>query len=73
MSRLSFAGFARPEFVVDRAPVANDLLQRSPYAKCLTPLGNASVPNLGIARPGVAVYTFYRVEWDCVEASRPRR
>jgi len=73
VSRLSFAGFARPEFVVDRAPAANDLLQRSPYAKCLTPLGHASVPNLGITRPGEAVYTFYRVEWDCYEASRPRR
>jgi arabinofuranosyltransferase len=73
VSRLSFAGFTRPEFVVDRAPAANDLLQRSPYAKCLTPLGHASVPNLGITRPGEAVYTFYRVEWDCYEASRPRR
>ena len=72
VSRLSFAGFARPEFIVDRAPAANDLVQRSPYAKCLTPLGHASVPNLGIARPGEAVYTFYRVEWDCYDAS-PRR
>ena len=48
-------------------------MQRSPYAKCLTPLGHASVPNLGIARPGEAVYTFYRVEWDCYDAIRARR
>ena len=73
VSRLSFAGFARPEFVVDRAPTANDLAQRSPYARCLTPLGHASVPNLGIARPGEAVYTFYRVEWGCYDAIRARR
>ena len=72
-SRLSFAGFARPLFLVDRAPAANDLVSRSPYAACLTPLGNASVPNLGIARPGEAVYTFYRVEWDCYEERAPGR
>jgi hypothetical protein len=67
VSRLAFATFARPEFVVDRAPEANDLVRRSPYARCLTPLGHASVPNLGIARPGEAVYTFYRVEWGCYD------
>ena len=71
--RLSFASFARPDFVVDRAPAANDLVKRSPYSSCLTPLGHASVPNLGIARPGEAVYTFYRVEWSCYEALSPRR
>ena len=73
VSRLSFASFARPEFVVDRAPSANDLARRSPYARCLTPLGHASVPNLGIARPGEAVYTFYRVEWDCYDAMHAGR
>jgi hypothetical protein len=72
-SRLSFASFARPLFLVDRAAAANDLMSRSPYAACLTPLGNASVPNLGIARPGEAVYTFYRVEWDCYQARAPGR
>jgi hypothetical protein len=72
VSRLAFAGFARPEFVVDRAPAANDLARRSPYARCLTPLGHASVPNLGIARPGEVVYTFYRVEWDCYDAIHGR-
>ena len=70
VTRLSFARFARPEFLVDRASAANDLVKRSPYAACLTPLGHASVPNLGIARPGEAVYTFYRIEWDCYEALR---
>jgi hypothetical protein len=73
VSRLSFARFARPEFVVDRAAVPNDLIQRSPYRSCFTPLGHAWVPNLGIARPGVAVYTFYRVEWSCYDALNPSR
>ena len=68
--RLSFASFARPEFLVDRAPVENDLMERSPYAACLTPLGHASVPNLGIARPGEVVYTFYRIEWACYDELR---
>jgi hypothetical protein len=73
IARLRFASFARPEFLVDRAPSANDLMRRSPFAACLTPLGHASVPNLGIARPGERVYTFYRVEWDCIDAqSTPR-
>src|SRR5262249_60426908 len=39
VSRLAFASFTRPEFVVDRAPEANDLARRSPYAGCLPPRG----------------------------------
>ncbi len=70
VERLRFEAFARPEFLVDRAPVANELLQRSPYAACLTPLGQASVPNLGIARPGKAVYSFYRVDWAAFDSLR---
>jgi hypothetical protein len=73
VKELRFAAFARPEFLVDRAPVANDLLRRSPYAACLVPLGHASVPNLGIARPGEAVYSFYRVDWACFDSLRARR
>ncbi len=73
LSRLEFSRFARPDVVIDRAPRALDLLSRSPFAACLTPLGHASVPNLGIARPGEAVYTFYRVNWarfDSLNATR---
>jgi arabinofuranosyltransferase len=70
---LRFESFARPGFLVDRAPVANDLIARSSFAACLTPLGHASVPNLGIARPGEAVYTFYRVDWAVFDTLRARR
>jgi hypothetical protein len=63
IARLDFAGIARPEYLVDRAARPYDLLQRSPYASRLTPLGQASVPNLGVTRPTPAVYSFYRVDW----------
>ena len=62
VARFAFLDFARPSFVVDRGPLANDLLRRSPYARALTPLDSAAVPNLGIARPGRVVYTLYRVD-----------
>jgi hypothetical protein len=73
VANLSFASFARPDFLVDRASVANDLLARSPYAPALVPLGSAAVPNLGIARPGRAFYTFYRVDWAAYDSLRARR
>lgn len=73
VANLSFASFGRPEFLVDRATVANDLLARSPYAAALVPLGSAAVPNLGIARPGRAVYTFYRVDWGAYDSLRAGR
>lgn len=73
IARLEFASFARPEFLVDRATVPDDLLARSPYATALTPLGSAQVPNLGIARPGRAVYTFYRVDWAAYDSLRAER
>lgn len=73
IARLEFASFARPEFLVDRATVANDLLARSPYAPALTPLGTAQVPNLGIARPGRVTYTFYRVHWPTYDSLRVQR
>ncbi len=68
IAHLAFASFARPEFLVDRAPRPFDLLQRSPYAECLVPIGQASVPNLGIARPDSAVYSIYRVDWRVFDA-----
>ncbi len=63
VANFRFASFSRPDYVVDRAPVGDDLRRRSRFAACLTPLGHASVPNLGVSRPGPAVYTFYRVDW----------
>jgi hypothetical protein len=73
VANLSFAAFARPEFLIDRASVANDMLARSAYAAALTPIGSAQVPNLGIARPGRAVYTFYRVNWAAYDSLRAAR
>jgi hypothetical protein len=73
VARFEFVRFARPEFVVDRAGRAWDLLRRSPWSAALVPLGHASLPNLGVARPGEAVYTFYRIDWaayDSLAASR---
>lgn len=75
VANLGFESFARPRYLVDRASVANDMLARSPYAAALTPIGHAGVPNLGIARPTPAMYTFYRVDWarfDSLEAARSK-
>ena len=72
-ARFEFARFSRPDFVVDRASRAWDLSQRSPWSAALIPLGHASLPNLGVARPGEAVYSFYRIDWaayDSLAASR---
>lgn len=62
-ARFAFVSFARPEFLVDRAPRAWDLLERSPWRTALIPIGQASLPNLGVARPDSAVYSFYRIDW----------
>jgi len=69
-ANLSFESVGRPEFLVDRAPREFDLLTRSRFANALTPLGHMSVPNLGISRPEVAVYSFYRVDWAVVDSLR---
>ena len=63
-AELRFADFARPDYLVDRASEPYDLLRRSSYAPCFVTLGHAEVPNLGIARPGTMVYSFYRVDWS---------
>ena len=73
VARFEFARFSRPDFVVDRAPRAGDLAERSPWRAALVPLGHASLPNLGVARPDSAVYTFYRIDWaayDSLNAAR---
>jgi arabinofuranosyltransferase len=73
VAHLAFADFARPEFIVDRADSAYDLMRRSPWAACLQPLGQADLPNLGIARPGRVIYTFYRVDWRRYDDLQPGR
>ena len=69
----AFASFSRPEFLIDRAPDAFDLIRRSPYAAALQPLGHETVPNLGIARPEPATYSFYRIDWAAFDSLRARR
>ena len=68
-----FADFARPDFLVDRAPGRYRLLSESRYEPCLTPLGEAHVPNLGVARRDPVVYSFYRVDWSVFDSLRARR
>ena len=68
IAHFRFAAFARPAYLVDRAPRPDDLRRRSPFAPALTRLGVCSVPNLGIARPGRAYYTLYRVDWAVADS-----
>lgn len=73
VANFSFAKVGRPQYLVDRAARPYDLLSRSRYAAALIALGHASVPNLGISRPGAAVYSVYRVDWAAYDslAARP--
>lgn len=73
VAEFAFADVARPELLMDRAPRRFDLLDRSRYAPALTPVGHASLPNLGIARPGEAVYTIYRIDWAVADSIRRHR
>jgi hypothetical protein len=68
IARFEFARFARPDYLVDRAARADDLRERSPWSGALVPLGHASLPNLGVARPDSAVYSFYRVDWAAYDS-----
>jgi len=73
VARFEFARFSRPDYVVDRAPRVWDLRERSPWRAALVPIGADSLPNLGVARPGVAVYSIYRIDWaayDSLDAAR---
>ena len=67
-ARFEFTRFARPDYVVDRAPRAWDLERRSAWAASLARIGHASLPNLGIARPVPTVYSFYRIEWAAYDS-----
>lgn len=73
VANFSFARVARPEFLIDRAPRAYDLLTRSRFAAALVPLDHRSVPNLGIARPGEAVYSIYRIDWAAYDSLAAHR
>jgi hypothetical protein len=73
IAEMRFASFVRPDYLMDRAPRAWELLERSPYAAALAPVGHASVPNLGVARPGEVVYSIYRVRWDAYDSLRASR
>jgi len=68
VARFEFMRFSRPDFVVDRADSAWDLERRSPFAPALARLGAATLPNLGVARPQPAVYSFYRVNWALADS-----
>lgn len=69
----AFATFSRPDYLIDRAPRAWELLDRSPYALALAPVGVTRVPNLGIARPSPAWYSIYRVRWAAFDSIRAAR
>ncbi len=73
VANFDFASFSRPDYLVDRAPGRYRLLTESPYAACLTALGEARVPNLGVAQPAPVVYSFYRVDWTVFDSLRARR
>lgn len=73
IAQFAFANFSRPDFLVDRAPVAWELQSRSPWSSALVPLGHAALPNLGVARPGEAVYSFYRIDWAAYDSLAARR
>ncbi len=73
VANFDFATFSRPDYLVDRAPGRYRLLTGSRFAPCLTALGEARVPNLGIARPEPVVYSFYRVDWAVFDSLRGRR
>jgi hypothetical protein len=68
VARFEFMKFSRPDYVVDRATSAWDLEHRSRWARALTRIGTATLPNLGVARPTPAVYSFYRVDWTVVDS-----
>jgi hypothetical protein len=68
VARFEFMRFSRPDIVVDRADEAWDLERRSPWARSLVRIGTATLPNLGVARPTPAVYSFYRVQWAIVDS-----
>jgi hypothetical protein len=68
IANFEFMKFSRPDYVVDRADSAWDLERRSRWTRALMRIGTATLPNLGVARPTPAVYSFYRIEWSVVDS-----
>ena len=56
-----------------RFPERFRLLAGSPFGSCLTPLGEARMPNLGVAIPQPVVYSFYRVDWAAYDSLQSAR
>ena len=73
MVNFDFATFSRPDYLVDRASERYRLLAASRYGPCLIPLGEARVPDLGIAQSRPVVYSFYRVDWTVFDSLSARR
>jgi hypothetical protein len=71
LANLSFAPFAQPEFVVDRAERSNDLLRRSPHPDAFVPIGDVTVLHRGSGPPREITYTVYRVDWSEVPQAVP--
>jgi len=70
VATFAFASFSRPDFLVDRAPEPYALLRASRYARALVPIGQASMPNLGLAHQDSVVYSFYRIDWAAYDSLR---
>lgn len=73
VANFDFASFARPDYLIDRAPEPRQLMRTSPFGPCLTPLGDAPMPNLGVNQPEPVFYTFYRVDWAVFDSLAVRR
>jgi hypothetical protein len=73
VEELAFASFARPGWLLERGPVPDELLRRSPYAAALVPVGSTVAPSLGISRGGRTVYTLYRVRWEAYDSLKVLR
>jgi hypothetical protein len=61
VERFRFAS-ARPSYLMDRSSRRFDLLDRSPYAACLIPLGSARMSTRSVTRPD-SLYTIYAINW----------
>ena len=70
VATFAFASFSRPDYLVDRAPRAFQLMRDSRYGAALIPLGHADMPKLGIAAKGPVTYSFYRVDWAAFDSLR---
>jgi len=68
-SGFRFATVARPDFLVDRSSSPYTLLERSPYARALVPIGHAPEGGSG----SDSIYSFYRIDWSAFDSLRSTR